>query len=342
MGELKNLRLNKKRHEKKYNEKKYSEKKYLDKRYSDKKNKEEWRGWRFLFVSLAVTALSIIFFFSVRLILPKIEQRLSLSVEAISQRVNKWGGIRLKNIELEVASEDQDELLPQLTASLKQELDSYKGRSFWSVELAEVKELVEKNGWVDKVAVQRSFPDRLSIHITAKRPRYLVRGVRSWFLVDAKASVISISREIPGAWINLPLVFGKEKRFDRGQTVEELNRRLTDQRLDFQALTRLMDSVERRFHVRIESLEFKEDSWSEGSLVQMKIFSQNKTDIMGQNLGEEFEVVLPLRTEDGIISEQRLESLQYVLSDLRLKGVASAQILGQFDGRWIVSRRKER
>lgn len=284
-----------------------------------KSRRESWKGWRFLCVSLGVTTLSIIFFFASRQIFPTIRESAQQSIDFVTQRINSWGGIRLKSITLRVEPEGAH---PLLVAGLRKRLDTYQGQSFWGLDLDQLKRDITQEGWVDDVVVRRVFPDALRVHAIAKQPRFLVKGITRWNLVDAKGSVVWFSREIPGSWVHLPVVMGREAHFERGKTVDEMNRRLEDFQAEFSQLSVLVDTLEAKLGKDIDQVVIQDDSWIGQPLVKLNV--------------DRYVITLPLYGW-----RDRLESLQFILSDLSIKNQFSAEVLGQFNGRWIVSSKKE-
>lgn len=306
-------------------------------------------------ISLVVTTASIIFFFAGRHFFPNIVNETRTAWGVITQRVVEWGGVRLKTIELQLVANQTADQTPSeeqgkrmapfeaLSAQLKEDLNVYYGSPFWSLDLDHVKQKIMNEGWVKSVYLRRSFPESLKIQIIPKEPTLLVRASEKWVAVDNEGSPLWMSSQIPGSWLNLPIVFGLERIFDRGKTLIELKRQVTDETDILKDAYQLLSSLHSRVGVDVESVSIKDEAWSQGALFTVKFSLPNKT----------IEKSNETKYEVTFLSNQwtqRVASLQFILSDistkadnknidnklLALKKLEPIRILGQYDGRWIV------
>ncbi len=305
--------------------------------------RDEWRGWRFVGISLAVTTASIIFFFAGRQFLPKIRENAQYALGVMAQRVNEWGGVRLNSIELQFVSEktgSERQAFEPLIQKLKNDLASFEGSSFWGLDLSLVKSQALKAGWVKSVYLRRSFPDRLLIQIVPKQPSLIVRSLKRWVAVDEEGTPVWISEQILGAWINLPVVYGLEDIFERGRDIETLSRQTAEVRSTLSDAVLLVHDLQQKVGVAIESLEIKDDPWTQAGLIKVKFSSPADVPTNTSSVGKPTTALSKNKVSEVTFLSQnwraRLPALQFILSDLSTKDIQSARILGQFDGRWIV------
>lgn len=294
---------------------------------SKTKNSRDWIGKKFVFVSLIVTTASIIFFFAERQIFNKIEEaRAAGSLkqwESLLQRVNEWGGAHLKQIDVQVVPEEPS--LEILALPLRARLERLVGRSFWGLDIEAVKQEILSEGWPKNISIRRSFPSTLSIQILARDPRFLVKARSGWAVVDAGGVLVARLQDVSGNWAHLPIVFGFENSFSRDLSILELNRQLKKEQETLADLHRLVQVLVEKVGVEPESIHIREEAWANepSFVVHLKVGNETSMKYVDVHF-------LSKRWSD------RMESFQFVLSDLNRHAYDSVQILGQYDGRWFV------
>lgn len=302
--------------------------------------RDDWRGWRFVIISLIVTTASIIFFFAGRHFFPKIKTNVQVTWGVLVHRMSEWGGVRLKTIELSLMSDsdapegDSMAAFEPLADKLKQDLSLYYGAPFWTLDLGQVKSRIMQTGWAKSAYLRRSFPDHLVIQVVPKHPAFMVRSEDAWVAVDQEGSVAWISDRIPGEWLKLPVVYGLESLFSRSREIANLERQTLDVRPLLKDLTSLATSLREQVGVDVEYFRVTEDRWNRRGLVTAYFhLAPTKSEVNGK-------LVQMQVTLESAAWQNRLASLQYVLSDLMAKEASGAKILGQYEGRWIVQQEK--
>ncbi len=125
----------------------------------------------------------------------------------IWQGVGHWLQRPLAQIEINGTVQQLD------TRLLEQRLWRHVEASYALEELAPIKRLLEQQEWVNRVEVQRSWPDLLQVRVREERPvaRWGDRG-----LVNEQGRVFSpngaISRDLPSEFAVLPQLRGPEQR----------------------------------------------------------------------------------------------------------------------------------
>ncbi len=109
-------------------------------------------------------------------------------------------GINLQNIHLKGVSDYS-------RADIRAALDFQRGQPIALMDLAKVKENIEKIGWVESVTVRRQFPDVLIIDVV-ERPRLAVWQYQNKsYVIDDKGQIIPEARAYN--FVDLPLVVGE-------------------------------------------------------------------------------------------------------------------------------------
>lgn len=301
--------------------------------------RDDWRGWRFVVVSLIVTGTCIIFFFAGRQIFPTIVKQGRFLGGILTRRVTEWGGVRLRLIELQLLqdqgianSESLSVPFKSLMSQLNDELSHYQGELFWGLNLSEVKVRILEKGWVKSVFLRRAFPDTLKVQLIPRIPVFLVRSSREWAAVDEEGSVLAISDQIPGAWIHLPVVSGLEAAFDRGKNILETRRMTKEESIVLRDAYALVSQLKAKLAVDVDSLSVKQESWTKSALLSARFSLPRATQEMPAKATD-------LKTTVTFLSgdwSERISALQFVLSDLSQKGLDEIRVLGQYSGRWIV------
>jgi hypothetical protein len=289
-----------------------------------KKKSKEWKGLHFVIISLLVTTASITFFFAARHFLINIKQG-QYSASPLTQWFSELGGVQVKAINLKVNTPDSLHTMNYLE-QVQEKLEPFKGHSFWLLDLDEIKSEVLKHGWVQDVAVQREFPDSLNIEIDPRVPAFVIRSKRGWLLLDKEGHALTITDQVSGAWANLPIVYGLEEAFSLGHSVSEINRTTTLEQKALRDLVALLEQLDNKVGITVESVNVRKDDWVQEFLFELSWKTENKNSM---------DYSLVFQSENW---KSRIESLQFVLSDLRKKDVKQARILGQYSGRWFVER----
>ncbi len=272
-----------------------------------------------------MTAFSIIFFFAGRPFLNKLDLYSPVTTQGGGYpwwvRWSGVGGTFVNRIELRVLN--QDEVLdssPYFKQSAEKVLQSYEGRALLFLSVERVREDLLKQSWVSQADVRKTFPDRLEVRVSVRRPVFVLRGGDSWILASSDGSLISASPFLSGRWSHLPQVFGLEDRL-RGD-VESMSRRMVEERPWLKDLAGLL--VELRDRVRLEVLRVKirPDAWAGSAVFELDHHHGS------------------LKLLSGAWSS-RLAYLQYILSDLKKENAEfEAKIDGRYPAKWYVAPQK--
>lgn len=292
----------------------------------------EWKARKFLLISLAVTTASIIFFFAIKSVSPTIKESAALWQEKLNpivQRVIDWGGIKIQSVEVNVLAGEgahaiDRRLFFESSSSLKkmkEDLSVYVGEPFWLVNLEKIKANILDSGWAKEVAVRRSFPSSLKVEIQPRSPRFLLKVGRSWMISDDEGMIMSVTQTVPGAFADLPLVFGFGAHWSPSMRVNEINRQAESDRKALQDLSELTNHFEARLKIKVESISARWDQW-----LEQYIFTFAWTEKKPER---ELKVSL-IQSED----RDRFSALQYILSEL--PQAEKWNIHGEYNGRWIV------
>ncbi|OYW73297.1 MAG: hypothetical protein B7Z26_12095 [Asticcacaulis sp. 32-58-5] len=105
-------------------------------------------------------------------------------------------GVNLQNIHLKGVSDHS-------RADIRAALDFQRGQPIALMDLAKVKENIEKIGWVESVTIRRQFPDVLIIDVV-ERPRLAVWQYQNKsYVIDDKGQIIPEARAYN--FVDLPL-----------------------------------------------------------------------------------------------------------------------------------------
>ncbi len=295
----------------------------------------EWKAKKFLWVSLAVTTGSIIFFFALRVVFPTIKEEAKnlqslgeqvVGPESTWQKLKYWGGFTVRTIDFEWRTPaGKDPMLQILKNPLERvvkDLDVLKGQNLFTLDLNSAKEKVRSSGWVDGVSIRREIPGR--VHITAhlREPRFLIRADGAWIVADQSGHFMFRQKEIPGWLVDLPLIFGWEGQLARHISLPELERGLQEERESLREAHELVFELENKLRVKIESLTISFDSWLDRPRFQ----------VVWQGAKNSREVRVILLSGAW---KNRIRSLQALLSE-PLKGDSALEVDGQRADRWIV------
>jgi hypothetical protein len=296
----------------------------------------EWRGKRFIFVSLTVTTVSIIFFFALKTIFPTIKAG-GAELRDFARRAMIQGGGQVEQIEVEISSSSDahSRFFETLKSEIQMKMESYKGQPFWTVGLKGIQaELVEK-GWVHSARVRRSFPQTLAIQVTPRKPLFWVKMQKGWALVDETGYVMSLQPSVEGWLADLPVVVGMRGVYRGVAHLDDINRKSSVEREALLDLAALIREVESRLMVKVDSVRVESDPWFEGNMftlhwVEARSEKSNRAerDIAATFLERQW--------------SERMDSLQYVLSDLKKQEFEKVRIFGAYGDRWIVEPQKEK
>lgn len=304
-----------------------------------KRENAEWRGRKFLAVSLVVTALSIIFFFALRLVSPKIKESaagLKAYAGFLVQRVIDLGGMKVQTIDLSVVSMEgakgdgavaREKFFSheKMLGNLRQSLSASIGQPFWLLDLDRVQSEILETGWAKEVFIRRDFPGTLRIQIEPRDPFFVAKAHKGWVVLDESGVAMFALSELPGWLADRPLLFGISSLMGTDLGVSAINRRIEFERAFISEMAEAVTELEKRLSVKVDSLEFSHQEGTEFS--QFRLLWKDKSD-------RNFSVSLNFG-----MWRNRLEALQFVLSDSVSRGSSEIEVNGEFDGRWIVSGR---
>lgn len=294
---------------------------------------KEWKGFKFIFLSLLVTTVSITFFFAARHFLININQG-AFSASPLTQWFGEVGGIRIRSVEIKVSEVSvpvnlrKEDIVGPYLDQLKEKLSAYQGQQFWFLDLKKLESEVLEYGWVSDVSIQRKFPDTLEVKIDPRVPYFVGRSRSGWVLLDQMGRALSLTDQVSGAWVSLPIIYGFENTFSSGHSAGELNRKLQEEQSILQDLANLVYELKERVGLSIESVTIKKDAWMHEYLFELIWVTEEES-------GKAFSRAVVFESGEW---EDRIQSFQFVLSDLKTKGVQGAQILGQHSGRWFVEK----
>lgn len=277
----------------------------------------EWRPWHFITVSFIVTALSIIFLFAMRYVFNRIEKSAISSNQRLSYRIAEMGGMLIRSARLEIS---ETEAPSEFVDAVKRQVASLKDQPIWSVNVDRLRAEFVSLSWISEASVQRVWPNEVRVHIELSKPCFVAHGKDSWALVNTEGHFLYISRDFKGDWVSYPVVFGLESAI-RGEAAE-LNRSLIRERSELANLASLSESFQKTLGIQVQEFDIHFDEWN-----QSAVFTAKWKDKDSRN----FKV--SLRETDW---KSRLTNLQFVLSDIKSKSFASAQIKGEFEAKWFV------
>lgn len=289
----------------------------MSRRRGGRSASNDWRASQFLWISLIVTALSIMFFFAGRSLFNKMEILGSAAPEGVLARAAKWGGLVVQNVTLNIQPEEH-QFFP--TEKLQARIQELQGESILSIDISDLQNEIGLSPWVEKVEIRRNFPDHLHFGLHLREPRLLLRASDTWILADKDGTFLYASRSLHGNWIDLPRVFGMEDRL-LGEP-EEMNRLLVKEKSWLKSLSELLTRLQTQVNLQIMRVDIKEDRWTESAVFELHYKSANS---------EEFKI--HFHSEDW---RNRIQSLQFVLSDLMSRNWTKASINGIYPERWYV------
>ncbi|PIR22779.1 MAG: hypothetical protein COV44_06380 [Deltaproteobacteria bacterium CG11_big_fil_rev_8_21_14_0_20_45_16] len=280
----------------------------------------DWRAKSFLWTSLIVTALSIIFFFAGRYLSHKIKELDSRSPQQFLYELAQYGGVVISNIRLESKIDDEPFDSAQVQ-QLSRRLESLKGQIIFNVDIQSLTKEVENLPWVQAVRVYRRFPDKLEVLVAARQPALLVRAQNSWLIVDEAGAFVGTMRAIKKEYFGLPKVFGYETQIS-GE-IEEINRLYEDERSKLADLVKVVRALKEKVNISVEEVRIQRRDWLDEVLFQVG---------WRDSQSRKFQVSLLSH-----YWEDRLTSLQFVMSDIVSDRFQEVSILGQYKKRWVLS-----
>ena len=280
----------------------------------------DWRAKSFLWTSLIVTALSIIFFFAGRYLSHKIKELDSRSPRQFLYELAQYGGVVISDVQLESMIDDERLDNPQVR-QLSRRLESLKGQIIFNVDIQSLTKEVENLPWVQAVRVYRRFPDKLEVLVEARRPALLVRIQDSWIVVDEAGAFVGNMRSIKKEYFRLPKVFGYENQI-LGE-IEELNRLYEDERSKLADLVKIVRALKEKVSIQTEEVRVQNRDWLDEVLFQVSWRDSQARKYHVSLLSHHW--------------EDRLTSLQFVMSDIAPDSFQEVSILGQYKKRWVLS-----
>jgi len=276
------------------------------------------------------------FFFAARHFLTNMDNKGS-SALPLTRWIAEQGGGKIQSINIEVGdfSVPQDlrkkDVMKPLLHSLKQNLEVYRGQYFWAADIEKIKTAVLEEGWVKSVSIKRNFQGSLDIHVEPRIPHFIGRSMHGWVVFDQEGYVLSLSKQVSGTWATLPVIYGLEEVFSMGESPVEINRKLTSDRKVLKDLAELISELKSKVDIQVETVNVQKDAWTEDFLFDL-------TWLIKKPRGKQITRNLIIRSGHW---KDRLENLQFVLSDLKTKKIDGATIRGQFADRWYVERGKK-
>jgi hypothetical protein len=283
----------------------------------------DWQARHFFFLSLAVTALSIIFLFAAQHLSNKLDQRWGLA--EFFRGLLSGGGFLIERVSIE-GLEEASTFPESMREPVLVRLNAFEGKSLLGFQLEDSVRDVQNIPWLKSVSAKRVWPSELKVQVKWEAPRLAIFSGEGWVLMNSEGDFVANSKVLFGQWTHLPQIFGLEDVLRRDVT--EMNRSLQKEKewlVDIMNWRRL--TLE-RLGGEFLSVHIQFDSWSESPLFRAQ----------WKPAKSEHSVELVVRYQQW---QGRTESLQYVLSDLLEKEILASRISGEFPHKWIVQKKEE-
>jgi cell division protein FtsQ len=184
-----------------------------------------------------------------------------------------------------------EEILTALSADV--------GTPILSIDLDKTQSLLQKNPWVQEVAIYRSLPDTIQISITEKIPVAIWQTANKLYIIDEKGSVLGNDKIMDFA--HLPHVVGVNANIHANNLVKTLD-------INKEFAKKMLHAVrygDRRWNLILEegiTVKMPEDKYfNEAFKYLLKIFSENK--LFNQNFKH-----IDLRNQDKYFFEKNTYS----------------------------------
>jgi len=159
----------------------------------------DWQAKHFFLLSLAVTALSIIFLFAGRHVSHKLEaESQSIWFQALDQMLTR-GGFVIETVS--ISSSNTDRLVPsEAMNQLHQRLDALSGRPLVSLSPIRLANELKNRPWVRSASVQRRWPAEVRVVLDWEEPVMLLHSGGGWVALNRHGSFIANSKALLGPW----------------------------------------------------------------------------------------------------------------------------------------------
>ncbi len=286
---------------------------------------KDWKGKHFLFYSLAVTAVSIMFFFAGQYVYHKIKATEQHPREGILSKIAKLSGMTVEKVNLDLKFDDPSLEQSLFVEELKRQVEALKGEMILSIDVGKLASEIDALTWTESISVRRRLPDTLYVEVSARTPRMALRSEEGWVLADRHGVLVFSSQSLRGRWLHLPQVLGLEPELV-GETAA-MNRRLERERAWLSDLAKLIDTLEGRVLVRVNEARIHRSEWFGEAIFELSWKDANKREVRA-------------KFREGNW-EERIRSLQFILSDLHADSFQSLEIMGQYESKWFVKQRAE-
>lgn len=268
-------------------------------------NSKDWKGGRFVLISLFLAFVVIFFFFAGRHIF-----------HTMNQIVASWDskGWTITQTELEILNKDEVCCQDAFVSRAKKEVRSYEGRWFFQAQPSQMIQKFSQEPFVAYVSARRSYQGRLSVQLSLFKPAMLVRGEEAWLLVNKEGRFLSVVQVLKEEHWTLPMIFGLENRLS-GDT-QQLNHYLVREARWLSQLSRLREELSTRLQIHPQEWTVHENSWSGEAFVEAR--------------WQDLTIELPLQ-----LDEEAWRALQFILSDLRLHENLAGRLKGRFGKKWF-------
>lgn len=282
----------------------------------------DWQAKHFFFLSLIVTALSIIFLFAVHQLSNKLRSEGEGALWFRS--LLSGGGFLVESIRLE--SNEEESFFPDsMREPVYLRVEALKNRFLLSLGADEALSPLESIPWLKSVSVKRNWPGELKVRLAWELPSLAVYSGNGWVLVNESGDFIAHSKVLFGSWVDLPQVYGLEDVLRRD--VEEMNRSLQQEKLWLQDLQAWRKTLQDRLQLKVLHSNIEWDAWNE-----RPIFS---TEVETDSGERSFEIRVAHQQWRNKIS-----SLQYVLTDIITRNLEQNRLSGELPGRWLAQKKR--
>lgn len=163
------------------------------------------RTW--LFLKILLCLLLYLFFFT------KTFSSLKINMLASIDQISVKTGFVIKNIDVEGIKHIK---IQDITNILKK----YDNKSILLINLEDIRNDIKKNGWVDKLLIERRLPDRIYISLKERNPVAIWQYQYKFFLIDENGNKIS---DIIDDFGDLIHVVGSDANIYAAKLISDLN-----------------------------------------------------------------------------------------------------------------------
>lgn len=268
-----------------------------------------------------MTALSIMFFFAVIFVFNKIDVLTASSTKEWGRKLAELGGVAIEEVELKVTPKDGLIIDSSWMNQVKSFAKSLEGEAVFAVRPEHMRKQIESITWVQKVDILRKLPNRIEINLKLRKPDLVLHGQNVWVVADSHGNFMGSSKSLHLDFFDLPIVFGLE-RLLVGEPAQ-MNRSLLREKRWLTEVSELKAALEERLLIDVKEIRIDHRDWLGGPVFKLTwIDQENSRSLESEFLSGHW--------------QNKLDDLQYVLSEIDSKDFRRASLKGQYSKRWIV------